>query len=261
MTVSVKVEDGSKLELAQNLASVLGVPLAEAEECHSEYQVVFSTEKTTLRRYAKGKSIESYVDFVSGAKAHRRKFGGGKGQLIAKAVGLNKASRLRILDATAGMGGDAFVLASLGCSVTMAERSPIVYELLRDGLSRAGEYAEHSDPELLTIIKRMHLLASDSLELRSERLCDSPQVVYLDPMFPLRTKSAEVKKEMRFFHDLVGADDDSDSLLEVALNLAENRVVVKRPKTASFLAGKEPDYQLAGKSNRFDIYPIKAFEK
>ncbi|WP_445775347.1 class I SAM-dependent methyltransferase, partial [Shewanella sp.] len=62
------------------------------------------------------------VDFVSGAVAHRRKFGGGRGQSIAKAVGLKQGVTPTVVDGTAGLGRDAFVLASLGCKVIMVER-------------------------------------------------------------------------------------------------------------------------------------------
>ena len=82
------------------------------------------------------------VDFVTGASAHRRKFGGGKGQAIAKAVGLNKGATPHVLDATAGLGRDAFVLAALGCKVTMHERHPVVAALLYDGLQRAYQDTE-----------------------------------------------------------------------------------------------------------------------
>jgi len=79
-------------------------------------------------------------------------------------------------------------------------------------------------------------------------------VVYLDPMFPPRDKSALVKKEMRAFHDVVGSDDDADALLAPALKLAQKRVVVKRPGYAGFLAGVAPTMAVTGKNNRFDVY-------
>ena len=42
-----------------------------------------------------------------------------------------------MLDATAGLGRDAFVLASLGCQVTLIERVPAVAALLENGIERA----------------------------------------------------------------------------------------------------------------------------
>lgn len=64
-------------------------------------------------------------------------------------------------------------------------------------------------------------------------LSPAPDVVYLDPMYPHRQKSALVKKEMRVFQSLVGNDDDADSLLIPAMTIAKRRVVVKRPNYAS----------------------------
>ena len=93
-----------------------------------------------------------FVDFVSGAVAHRRKFGGGAGQQIAKAVGIKSGVRPYIADVTAGLGKDAFVLATLGCEITLVERSPVVAMLLQDGLERGGR-----DLETAQIIARMNL--------------------------------------------------------------------------------------------------------
>lgn len=191
-------------------------------------------------------------DFESGAVNHRRQFGGGKGQMIAKACGVQSAKLPHILDATAGLGRDAFVLATLGCQMTLLERNPAVHSLLYDGLARASE----SDDLLLReIIGRMELLPADALQYLLKPQC--ADVVYLDPMFPERQKSAEVKKEMKAFHALVGADEDADQLLTPALQAARYRVVVKRPRKAPFLADEKPSFSLDGKSSRFDVYALR----
>ncbi len=202
------------------------------------------------------------AEFTQGSVDHRRKFGGGKGQMIAKAVGVSAGIYPQVLDATAGLGKDAFVLATLGCQVQMLERSAFVHALLQDGISRAREFSAEQDPELKQIVLRMALLAGDSqdylLALPGDEGAENrPDVIYLDPMFPDRQKSADVKKEMVAFHDLVGKDEDADALLEKALAKANYRVVVKRSRKAPFLAGKPPSYQLEGKSSRFDIYTLK----
>jgi len=199
------------------------------------------------------------VDFVAGAAAHRRQFGGGSGQLIAKAVGIQPGVRPTVLDATAGLGRDAFVLATLGCDVTLIERHPLIAALLEDGLSRA-----RSDAAVGPIVARMRLLLGNAIGLmrawESEE-SEAPQVIYLDPMFPHRDKSALVKKEMRLFRPLVGDDDDAPALLEAALALASHRVVVKRPRKAPAVGGQAPGYALEGNSSRFDIYPKKALKE
>lgn len=218
--------------------------------------VVVSEEGISLAETGKKAANPVTVDFVSGVLAHRRKYGGGRSQAIAKAVGLNKVKRLRVLDATAGLGRDAFVLASLGCQVTLLERSKVVHLLLADGLKRA-----EADLEVGPTIKQLRLLYVDAKEYLNEQLQSPSQfdVVYLDPMFPHRDKSAEVKKEMRIFQQLLGQDLDADQLLETAIGIAKHRVVVKRPKLAPILANKAPTYQLTGKSGRFDIYVNKTF--
>ena len=198
------------------------------------------------------------VEFTEGAVDHRRKFGGGKGQMIAKAVGLKAGVYPRVLDATAGLGKDAFVLASLGCHMQLIERSSIVFALLQDGIARAQVFAANEDQELLDTINRIQLLAQDSRAyLESLAVEQFPDVIYLDPMFPERQKSADVKKEMRAFHTIVGADEDADNLLPLALAHVNYRVVVKRPRKAPFLNNQPPSYQLDGKSSRYDIYTVK----
>ena len=195
------------------------------------------------------------VDFVEGAAAHRRLHGGGVGQMIAKAVGVQAGIRPHVLDATAGLGRDAFVLATLGCQVDMVERQPLVAALLEDGLQRAA-----LDAEVGPIVARMHLHSANAIELMRNWVGDVPQVIYLDPMFPQRDKSALVKKEMRLFKPLVGEDPDAPALLEAALALASHRVVVKRARKAPAIAGAKPGYVLDGKSSRFDIYPKKSLK-
>jgi len=195
------------------------------------------------------------VDFVEGAAAHRRVFGGGSGQMIAKAVGIAQGVRPQVLDATAGLGKDAFVLASLGCQMTLIERQPLVAALLEDGLARA-----RNDAEVGPIVARMHLLTGNAIEHMHNWQGEPPQVIYLDPMFPHREKTALVKKEMRLFRPLVGDDPDAPALLEAALALATHRVVVKRPRKAPCIEGPKPSHALDGKSSRYDIYPKKALK-
>ena len=195
------------------------------------------------------------VDFVEGAVAHRRLYGGGSGQMIAKAVGVQPGVRPRVLDATAGLGKDAFVLASLGCDMSLIERQPIIAALLEDGLARA-----QGDLEVGAIVARMRLLRGNSIEVMQQWQGDPPQVIYLDPMFPHREKSALVKKEMRLFRPLVGDDMDAPALLAAALALASHRVVVKRPRKAPCIDGPKPSHALEGKSSRYDIYPKKALK-
>lgn len=190
-----------------------------------------------------------FVDFVDGAMAHRRRFGGGRAEAVAKAVGIKGDYLPTVIDATAGLGRDAFVLAAIGCHVLMFERHPVVAALLEDGLKRA-----YQDPELGTWLPaRLSMIHHNSVEGLAN-ITDKPDVVYLDPMFPHRQKSALVKKEMRVFQQLVGSDDDADLLLESARKIAKKRIAVKRPDYAHFLADQKPVSSIKTKNHRFDLY-------
>ena len=237
---------------AQQWAQRLGLPLLDAD---AEFALQVTEDGLQLQQLGVDTSGPVRVDFVEGATAHRRLFGGGTGQMIAKAVGIQPGVRPVVLDATAGLGKDAFVLASLGCEISLIERQPIIAALLEDGLTRGRE-----DHEVGPIMARMRLLTGNSIELIRAWEGDAPQVIYLDPMFPHREKTALVKKEMRLFRPLVGDDMDAPALLEAALALATHRVVVKRPRKAPCIDGPKPSYALDGKSSRYDIYPKKALK-
>lgn len=216
--------------------------------------LVQTAERLELCKLNEPKLGAVAVDFVSGAMAHRRKFGGGRGEAVAKAVGIKQGFLPTVIDATAGLGRDAFVLVAIGCQVRLIERHPVVFALLQDGLQRGYQDAEIGE----WLQSRMQLLSVDSLTALSPEndsfKNNCADVVYLDPMYPHKQKSALVKKEMRIFQHLVGADLDSDQLLAPALQLARKRVVVKRPDYAPFLAGQKPHFSQQTKNHRFDVY-------
>ncbi len=200
-----------------------------------------------------------YCDFVAGAGAHRRKFGGGLGQPLARACGISAKFKPRLCDATAGMGGDSLVFASLGAVVTLVERQPTVAALLRDGLARLQAAA--AEPELAGLSERLELVEADGADYLAAVVEGQFDVVYLDPMFPPRDKSAKVKKAMAAFHQLVGGDSDSDQLLAAARAAATYRVVVKRPRGAEPVGGQAPSHTIEGKTVRYDIYVNRAIPK
>ena len=239
--------------LENTLALELGVPVIRKTDQAYDFLLRITSQGLGLEP-VDGRSGAVRVDFAAGKARHRRVFGGGKGQQVAKAVGVQGGVRPSILDLTAGLGGDAFVLASLGCRVSMVERQSVVRALLADGLAR-GEL----DIDVGDIVAGMSLKKGDALSVMSAWEGVAPQVIYLDPMFPHSGKSAQVKKEMALFRQLVGSDEDADTLLAPALALATHRVVVKRPRIAPDLAQHKPMYRLEGKSNRFDIYVNKSF--
>ena len=191
------------------------------------------------------------VDFGSGALHYRRR--DTTPELLGKAVGRAAHRPLRILDATAGLGTDAFVLAGLGHEVMMCERDAVIAELLRHALDVARG---RGDARLSEVVERLSLIPLDARECDGERL-QGVDVIYLDPMFPGRTKSAAVKKEMALLQRLLAdasSAQDSDVLLHWALQQGAARVVVKRPVKADNLASLEPSHRIVGKAVRYDVY-------
>lgn len=240
-------------EVAEQWARRLGLELVE--EGAADFALQLGEQGLQLLQLGPDSPGPVRVDFLEGAAAHRRQFGGGSGQMIAKAVGVQPGVRPQVLDATAGLGRDAFVLATLGCEMQLIERQPLIAALLEDGLARAAR-----DLEVAPIVARMQLHPGNAIDLMGAWQGEAPQVIYLDPMFPHRDKSALVKKEMRLFRPLVGDDMDAPALLQAALALASHRVVVKRPRKAPIIEGAKPSYSLEGKSSRYDIYPLKSLK-
>lgn len=179
------------------------------------------------------------IDFTSNKLKHRV-LRGGKKELLLRAVGAKPG--LKVADWTAGLGTDSLLLAAAGCEVLMFERSPVLRVLLRQALEGAV-----SDPELGPSVQRMQLNAGDARTFAA-----SPtDVIYLDPMFPQRGKSALVNGNMQYLQRFLGPDHDAEALIEFALGQAVKRVVVKRPANA---AASKATFSLAAKANRFDVY-------
>lgn len=192
------------------------------------------------------------VDFLGGQMGWRSQhLSALRSELVAKACGVQKGKTPWVLDATAGLARDAWILAALGARVSLYERSPLVQQLLMQGLAAATDH-----PEANAVATRLQLHREDARDALAQwpLAQDHPEVIYLDPMFPHQDKSAKVKKEMLVFRSLVGADDDADDLLMLARAVAKQRVVVKRPRVAPDLAGQVPHQRLLGQSSRFDLY-------
>lgn len=248
---------------ARQLSSELSLPylgIVRPKDVRQAEALLFLDDNGLCLQVAgKGAPGPVRAEFVTGKMGYRREHGGGSGQLVARAVGMQKSSAgLHVLDTTAGLGQDAFVLASLGCRVSLFERNPVIHALLEDGLARAA-----LNMDCAPIIARMTLRAGSSIDWlanaeEAPEPADVADVIYLDPMFPHREKSALVKKEMQVFRTIVGDDDDSEELLKAALATATYRVVVKRPRKAPAIPGPEPSTRVEGKSSRYDIYPIRA---
>lgn len=226
------------------LAKRLG-PILVEDASEADFSLVFSSEGLELRELG-GTTKPLKLDF----SPLLRRRNTSKIEPLARAVGVKAEVRPEVLDLTAGLAQDAFILASYGCKVHMLERSPVIAALLEDGLKRA-----QAQPDLAPIVKHMSLQVGDANEWLSSLVSPgmSYDAIYLDPMYPETTKSAAKRKEMRFFRALVGSDADAANLLELALQTPVRRVVVKRPLKAPTLKEK-PNASLKGKTTRFDLY-------
>lgn len=235
---------------AAQLAADLGLaqlPTGTDPRCCKEPVALLTVagEYLALQLTGKGAPGPVMVNFGAAAMRHRRR--AGHNELLGKAVGVGKRPDLSVIDATAGLGRDSFVLADLGCSVTLCERNPIVARLLQSGLqvARNGD-----DPWLAGVSCRMQLHCGMAQDLDA-----AADVIYLDPMFGQRDKSAAVKKEMATFHLLLeGEPEDGADLLRWALTQDVARVVVKRSLRATALGGISPSHVIRGKAVRYDVH-------
>lgn len=261
--VSITYISDELKEKAENFAKSAGYPIVSKNEVTSPINLNYTNDFIELCDKEKNTSI--HIDFISGDLAHRQKYGGGRGQSIAKAIGLKQGiPPPSVLDATAGLAKDAYVLACLGCSMTLVERSPIIVELIKDAIHRAEE-----DEHFKTVLEKgFEVINQSSIDYltelsNKETLEDTdseviyPDVVYLDPMYPDKKKSASVKKNMQILQKLLGKDEDTQELLKAALNVAKKRVVVKRPKGAENLSELKPTYTVESKKTRYDVYITK----
>ena len=232
----------------QELASLLKLPLVEERTDDYELLLVVTEERLELHQ-TDSEVGPVYCDFMSG-DFRRRRSGSLRGELLAKAIGY-RGETLSVVDATAGFGRDAMLLALLGCRVTAVERDRVVAALLVDGVHRALGY-----PDLTDAVERLNLVTDESQDYLS-KLDEVPDVIYLDPMFVSKNRTARPKKELWALARLVRDEDDGASLLAAALATGCQRVVVKRPDKGPALEapdGRQPNTQFRGKTVRFDVY-------
>ena len=230
-------------EAAQRLAMRLGVPALPADEVAIN-QLSLRIGEDGLALSCDG--MELMPDFAE--MKPRLKQGALQRELLVKAARIKGADAPTAVDATAGLGEDSLLLAAVGFEVTLCESDPVIAALLRDAIVRAED-----DPRLAAIVARMHVVEGDSRDvLRS--LAAAPDVVYLDPMFPGRSKTAAVKKKFQLIHHLERPCDpqEEELLLQAALAAHPRKVVIKRPVKGAYLAGIKPSHSIAGKAVRYD---------
>ena len=168
-------------------------------------------------------------------------------ELLVRAARVRGVEAPTAVDCTAGLGEDSLLLAAAGFRVTLFERDQTIAALLADAMERAVE-----EPQLADAVGRMTLVGGDSITSLAE-LDFAPDVIYLDPMFPARTKSAAVKKKFQLLHHLEQPCEEEEALVSAALAACPRKVVIKRPAKGPQLAGMKPSYSIAGKAVRYDV--------
>lgn len=185
------------------------------------------------------------VDFVGGALSYRSKQHLGAENLI-KACQIKGQDTVRVLDATCGLGTDSFLLHQAGFSVTAIEKNSITFLLLLDGINRY----QHDSEQSCFVLKY-----GNGIKQFQNHHYD---VIYLDPMFPNKIKSAKNKKAMQLFQNIHQHEpDDANEILNSALRSTCQRVVIKRPTKSPILTSYKPTFQVKGKTCRFDAYQLK----
>ncbi len=214
---------------------------------YKDYNYLFLYDNKNL--YLKDFSINIpsiYVDFTSGSIDYRRRTSGVK-QEILRAVGFEKDKKLNLLDATAGLCKDSFIFATNGMNVLAIEQNPLIYNIVINALNNAKLNCITSN-----IVKNINLINMNSVDFLSVNDYEF-DCIYLDPMFPQKNKTSLCKKEMQVFHNLAFYGDNEE-LFELSMLRTRNRVVVKRMIKNEYIINRRPNYQILGKTIRYDIY-------
>lgn len=231
------------LEKANRIAEKLKIDIVSKNDIKSKSQLILQLDETGLSLI--GNNMVLHGDF---SKMIRRiKTNNLQSELLIKASKIKgKQTGLTVLDATAGMGEDSFLLAAYGFEVNLYESNPIIAMLLQDTIERAS-----NDKEIAYIVQRMHVYEEDSIKAM-KNLSKKPDIIYLDPMFPERNKSSLIKKKFQLLQQLECPCLNEDELLQSAINVNPYKIVIKRPLKGPYLADVKPSYSLKGNSIRYD---------
>lgn len=244
--IIVSIKKGANYDLAESFAERLGLRIAN--ETGNSLSVVFDESGISLEGYGmryQGDFENMLFRLTNGRLQHEMLVKAGK---IAKNEISNEGVALRAVDATAGMGEDAILLAAYGYEVTMYEQNPIIALLLRDALRRARK-----NDILKDIVDRMTLVEGNSID-NLGLIVDKPKLIYLDPMFPERQKSGLINKKLQLIQKLEPPCVEETKLFDAAVEAKPSKIVVKRPLKSPHLADRKPNYMLKGKAIRYDCY-------
>ena len=258
--IIIEVVGSARISEASSVAKALGLPIVYRDvgetrgRFEAEFVLSFTDQRVELVSLWPRAPGPLYCDFRYGANGFRIRHINTRHELLLRVIRGRHAKGAwpGVLDATAGLGRDSFLLAAAGCFVFPIERNPIVHALLRSGLHQARE-----DPCLESIACRIEepILGDTVTEMKQLVLQRHITVVYLDPMFTPDALNGKPKKEMQILSRLVGEHShDEQDLFTAARVIPGVRVIVKRARHAPPLAGAAPNRAAIGRSVRYDIY-------
>lgn len=212
---------------------------------HGERFVLFRDDGILkLKDLARPKYKPIYVDFSQYFQHWERQKGSLRKALLAKAIGY-KGDSLNVLDVTLGMAKDAFFFCLLGCKVTGAERSEIIFSLVRDALERAKK----NDKRVYAVVENLEIYNSEAQAITRDKF----DVIYIDPMYPDTKSSAAPQASMQILRDLLLPENDIENIVDFALEKANSRVVIKRPPRAPKIE-RPLIHSYSGSAVRYDAY-------
>lgn len=235
----------------------------QSDRRQSTHPCLVVDERQTTLEWGGPPPTRLQLSFIGGKNRYRADNSRRREETLARALGIGKRlsarqlSQWTVLDATSGLGRDAWAIASYGCSVIAMERCTWLQWMQREALQEALAH-----PATIDCASRLTLVHADAgLWLAQGYASRAISAIYLDPMYPARSKSAAVKKDMQALQQLIGKDQDSKELLTHALDAAHNsaidRVVVKRPRGAEPLENTKniaPHHQHESRKTRYDVY-------
>lgn len=229
---------------AKELADKLHIEIVDTKE---QDNMVLCLDENGLSLLKGGLTIRG--DFTAMKK--RLNMANLQHEMLIKAAKLkNPGERPTAIDATAGLGEDSILLAAAGFYVKMYERDEIIAALLEDAIERAAK-----DDMLAEIVSRMELIHGDSIE--DMKTCDwKPDIIYLDPMFPARSKSGLIKKKFQLLQQLESPCEEGEEMVKAAQAAKPRKIIIKRPAKGEYLAGIKPNHSIEGKAIRYDCLVV-----
>ena len=248
------------VDTASKIAKELNLPILDyysggKDLSNFDFFLEVSSEGLILRHF--DSKLKFSINFSDNSIKHRLL--SKRSELLGRAIGLKNDDFKHVVDGTAGFGKDSFILANLGCFVTLCERDFVIAKMLEHAI----ESAKHNSEQLLAESgSRMSLVRNDVRSI-SHEILDHADVIYLDPMFPHKKNNALSKKEIELLKSLqppAVLDFEHEDLLEWALDQKVGRVVFKRPIRSKPVGKRSPSHQLLGKIIRYDVYQLSGRE-